>query len=213
VTGLSIFWRAVLLVMVCVSCQGAAAPQEEVTTSSSQLVIKPAERVFLSAIAVRDQGTAALIGRLAKGQLLPAQLKIAFHDDSGALLDTISVVTVQGAGSGLVYAAPAAPLTDAQQAAAIAASSARVIVGSVTQSVYLGQAEGTISMFNEGYWPPAADGYGGCPHCLQYFLCHCLPELEGVTLSQPPLVCLLLDLLFDEDPNCETPEELEPVPW
>lgn len=214
--GISICLRAVWLVMVCVSCQSVAMPQAEETETASSPLILPAARVFASAIAVRDQGTTALIGRLAIGQPLPTELKIALYDDGGALLEVIPTAPVRGASSGLVYAAPATPLTNAQQATAIAASSAKVIVGPVIQPViqpiYLGQAEGTISVFNEGYWAPALDGYGGCPHCLEYYLCHCLPEVEGVTVSEPPLVCILLDVVYD-GARCTPPAELEPVPW
>jgi hypothetical protein len=167
--------------------------------------------VFESAIAVRDEATTAFFGRLAEGRPLPADLQNAFYDEDGDLLGLVPAAAVQGPSSGLVYATPTAPLSQTQQNKAIAASHAAVIVGDNAQPTYLGQAEGTISEFKEGYWKPEFGGRPGCPHCLAYFLCVCLPQLEGVTLDYPPPeICRRFD---DVEGPCTPVVKLRPVPW
>ena len=200
----SIVLRAAWLLIVCVSCQVSEAPQDEAVTSSSQSVTTPPiAQVFEAAIAVRDKAVTALVGRLAEGRVPPPDLKIAFYDGAGDLVETVPAVTVQGTSSGLVYATPSELLTDAHQWRAIAASSAKVIAGPLTQPVYVGQARGNISEFVSSF------GYDGCPDCLAYYLCHCLWELDGVA---PPWWCYTFESIHHEQDSCELITRLKPVP-
>jgi hypothetical protein len=204
---LSILLPALSMVTVCVSC-GEMAPSEARISPVNPVPGPVPGPVFESAIVARDESTTVLFGWLAPRMGLPAALTTTFYASDDTLLETVSLVPVQ-ARSGLVYAAPAAPLLGIAQQNVKDAVRAQVGSGMGAQSIYLGQAEGTISAFRSGYRGLEGGGYSGCPHCLAYFLCHCLEELEGVTLIRALALCPVLDKSSNE---CEQVRELEPLP-
>jgi hypothetical protein len=186
---ISILCRSIPLIVVCLSCAGSAAP--EAKTSAPPASPPPAGRVFQSAIAVRDESVTAFLGRLAPGKHAPSTVSITFYDGAGSELETLSNLDVQGSSSGLVYAAPNMELPKIRQQNIQKAVSAKVKTETEVEPVYLGQAEGTISRFREGYREPqvsSVDG-GGCPHCLAYFLCCCMEKTYGLRVNREALGC------------------------
>jgi hypothetical protein len=205
---ISILLRAISLIALCMSC-GSRTPEKG--PSSPPEPSEPAGRVFKSAVAVRDESTTAVFGTLAAGARPPSTLAITFYDGTGAALDTLSNLDVQVSKSGLVYAAPRTAVSKTQQQNINNSVSARMMIGHDVQPVYLGQAEGTISRFREGYREPlemAVDG-GGCPHCLSYFLCCCMEKLYGVTVVRDALGCARFSSC---QLPCEEITKLVPVP-
>jgi hypothetical protein len=185
----SIVLRALSLFAMCISCAASGAP--EARPSSPPEPIRPAGRLFKSAIAVRDESTTAFFGWLATGERPPSTLAITFRDGAGAVYETLSNLDVQVSSSGLVYAAPRAPLPGIRQERIKNSVSAELIIGSDVEPLSLGQAEGTISRFREGYRESQVAGVdgGGCPHCLAYFLCCCMETTYGVIVDRKALGC------------------------
>jgi hypothetical protein len=150
-------------------------------------------------------------GRLAPGKRAPSTLSLAFHDGAGAVLETLPKLDVQASSTGFVYAAPSTALSKTQQQNIQHAVSAKAMTGSDGEPVYLGQAEGTISQFREGYREPQVLGVdgGGCPHCLTYFLCCCMEQTYGMIVNREMLGCSKIKCQYP----CEKIKTLEPVPW
>lgn len=205
---ISILLRAISLTAICMSCAASGPP--EARSSSALEPPQPAGRVFKSAIAVRDESTTAFFGWLAAGKRAPSTVAITFHDGAGAVQETLSNLDVQVSSSGLVYAAPRAPLPGDRQQHIQNSVSAKLMIGSDVQPIDLGQAEGTISLFREGYrGAQLGGGYGGCPHCLAYFLCCCMERIYGVTVDREGLRCSRFDCKI----SCQSIGQLQPVPW
>jgi hypothetical protein len=207
--GISILLRAISVLAMCVSCAASGPP--ETKASSPPESPQPPGHVFRSAIAVRDESTTAFFGWLAPSKRPPSTLAITFYDGTGAVLETLSNLGVQVSKSGLVYAGPSTPLPKIRQQNIKNSVSAKVTIGSDVEPIYLGQAEGMISRFREGYREPqvaSVDG-GGCPHCLAYFLCCCMERLYGLPVIQDALGCSRFG-------KCQYPcgeiKDLAPVP-
>jgi hypothetical protein len=105
-----------------------------------------------------------------------------------------------------VFAAPREPPGPEMQKIIGYAGSATVTIGSTVYPAELEHAVGTISQLAPG---PYEYEYVPCPHCLTYFLCHCLKKNYDVDPAIPPLVCAKAD---DVDGPCETPWPFKPVP-
>lgn len=196
---ISIFLRSLLVVMVGVSCGPRWAPEPR--SSPVQPASGP---VFLRGVVARDSPTIVFFGKLAPREQMPARLITTFHGGDGALLQTVPLVPVQGTSSGLVYAAPRAPLKGADLQNVLEAVEARVGRGQRAQRIDLGKPVGTISAFSVDQ-ESVYSGYPGCPDCLEDYLCRCLGELEGVTLTQAVAECPVLDE--------SATSECEPVRW
>jgi hypothetical protein len=169
--------------------------------------------VFDSAIAVRDELATAFFGRLASGAPPPSSLSIRFYDSGGAETATLSNLDVQVSSSGLVFAAPSTALPKNRQQNIQRAVAAKVMTKSDVQKVYIGQAQGAISVFRgpdyRGSLTQSVDG-GGCPHCLAYFICYCMQKTYQMSVNRDAFECSSVP---DYQLPCEKIETLVPVPW
>jgi hypothetical protein len=202
--------RSIPLIAIVASCAGSAP---EPKTSAPPESSPPAGGVFRSAIAVRDESVTAFFGRLAPGKRAPpSTLSIAFYDSAEVEVERLSNLEVQVSSSGLVYAAPSKALPTKRQQNIQKAAGAKVDAGSVLVPIYLGQAVGSISRFRDGYWDPkvASVHGGGCPDCLQYFLCCCMEKRYGFTVDREALGCSSFGACSRP---CEEFSKLEPTPW
>jgi hypothetical protein len=193
-TRISILLPAISLALACVSCS-ASVTHPKAKSSSRQAPPQPVQPMFHKAIVVRDEITTAFFGSLNPGESPPSTLAITFYDGGGAPLETLTDLVVQVSESGFVYAAPPLGVTRTRTSDNIKnAASASVMVQFMVQPVDLGQAVDTIAGFTSSYMPPPPPegGYGGCPHCLTYFLCHCL-RIRGKHLIEDVARCPVID--------------------